>query len=80
MALIAAASINIDFAIFIGFMLIGIVILALGYLCKLGRDAVRRVCMNDSDSSSARNVRPRGLRAQDRCPLPVPPTPAGAGH
>lgn len=49
MPLIAAASISIDFAMFCGFVLLFGVILALAYLCRLARAAVRRVCMNDDD-------------------------------
>lgn len=54
MPLFAAASINIDFAMFVGFVLIGLVILALAYLCKLARRAVRRACGNEIDINAPR--------------------------
>lgn len=52
MTLFAAASINIDFAMFVGFLMVGVFVLALVYLCKLARAAVRRVCMNDDITQS----------------------------
>lgn len=47
MALIAAASIDIDFSLFLAFLTLFIFLAALAYLCRLARGAVRRVCMND---------------------------------
>jgi hypothetical protein len=50
-------------------------VMTLGYVGA--RAWVRRVCGNNE---SARNGRPRRLRARDRRLRPVPPAPAGAGH
>ena len=60
MALIAAASINIDVAMFFGFLALFGILAALAYLCKLARDAVRRVCMNDDTISQADYRKRRG--------------------
>lgn len=57
MTLLAAASINIDWAMFLAFVLIFLLIAALIYLCKLARDAVRGVCMNDDIKRSEHRKR-----------------------
>jgi hypothetical protein len=79
MPFIAAASINIFatavVAVTLAILLFGCLFALMIYGAIL---AVRRISGNESEP--ARSVRPRGLRAQDRRLLPVPQTPAGAGH